>query len=392
MAHTFDIRFARSTGLAAFLQAPTNTFRWKGAGRLGIDPEGISIAARRGVLALFPHTRRVSAADFKGVLREGEALRVEFSTAKDSRAVVLFWVRDQETAEEIVRLLPTTRTVELNHDAAGVAQARVGIDWRALSLLAVVLVAIVGGVWMLQRSDAPAPVIQADAQVAAPQSGASAAPSEGSMQPVEVPNPAEHSAIAAPPNVQAGDAQDAPGVDLPVELAAPDPDAPAETTPEPVQAQPTTSTPAADADAYARTVRRAQATEGVVPIVPGMPAYAAARRQLDLFMSETAELRGNCGAAARWWQVSVRIYNDPEFNNPALWPLQEMELAVSRAWRSCNSAGGSDERVRSSGLRIAWTRTCAKPKSPVLTPFLSSASALPRPSGAAPRCCPTAAW
>ena len=43
----------------------------------------------------------------------------------DSRAVVLFWVRDQETAEEIVRLLPTTRTVELNHDAAGVAHARV---------------------------------------------------------------------------------------------------------------------------------------------------------------------------------------------------------------------------------------------------------------------------
>ena len=202
MAHTFDIRFARSSGLAAFLQAPTNTFRWKGAGRLSIDPEGISIAVRRGVPALFPHTRRVPAADLKGVLREGEALRVEFSTDNNSRAVVLFWVRDQETAEEIVRLLPTTRTVELNHDAAGVAQARVGIDWRALSLLAVALVAVVGSAWMLQRSDVPAPVIQADAQVATPESGASAAPSGGSSQTVEVPNPADQSAIAAPPNVR----------------------------------------------------------------------------------------------------------------------------------------------------------------------------------------------
>jgi hypothetical protein len=69
-AQTFDIRFARSTGLAAFLQAPTNTFRWKGSGCLSIDPEGISIVVRRGVFALFPLTRRVPAANLKGVLRE----------------------------------------------------------------------------------------------------------------------------------------------------------------------------------------------------------------------------------------------------------------------------------------------------------------------------------
>ena len=125
MAHTFDIRFARSSGLAAFLQSPTNTFGWKGAGRLSIDPEGISITVRRGVHSLFAQTCRVPAAELKGVLREGEALRVEFATANNPRAVVPFWVRDQQTAEEIVRLLPTTHTVELNHDAAGVAQAQV---------------------------------------------------------------------------------------------------------------------------------------------------------------------------------------------------------------------------------------------------------------------------
>ena len=34
MAHTFDIRFARSEGLAALFEAPANRLRWKGAGRL----------------------------------------------------------------------------------------------------------------------------------------------------------------------------------------------------------------------------------------------------------------------------------------------------------------------------------------------------------------------
>jgi hypothetical protein len=337
---TFDIRFARSSGLAAFFQAPTNSFRWKGAGRLSIDPEGITITAKRGVLALFARTRWVSAADLKGVLREGEALRVDFATDNNSRAVVLFWVHDQEKAEEIVRLLPTSQTVELDHDAAGVAQLRVGIDWRALGLFTAALVAIAGSVWMLQRSDAPVPVAQTDAETAAPESSASATPPEEMTETGKESAPPAGPASVAPSDVSSGVAQDAPGVDFPVELASPNPDAPAESAPEPLPAEPMTSTPAAEADAFAGSVRGAQATEGVVPIVPGKPAYAAARRQLDLFMSETANLRGSCGQDARWWQVSVRIYNDPEFNNPALWPLQEMELAVSRAWRSCNSDGG----------------------------------------------------
>ena len=190
---------------------------------------------------------------------------------------------------------------------------------------------------MLQRSDAPVPVVMTDAEVAAPESTVSTAPAaEMTQTGKETGSPAE-SEIVALPDVSSGVTQYEPGVDYPVELTPPDPDAPAETAPEPVQAQPMTSTPVAEADAHARSVQHAQATEGVVPIVPGMPAYAAARRQLDLFLSETADLRGSC-ADARWWQVSVRIYNDPEFNNLALWPLQEMELAISRAWRSCSTS------------------------------------------------------
>ena len=222
MAHTFDIRFARSSGLAAFLQAPTNTFRWKGAGRLSIDPEGISIAVRRGVNSLFPQTRRVPAADLKGVLREGEALRLEFATANNSRAVVPFWVRDQETAEEIVRLLPTTRTVELNHDAAGVAHAQGRIDWRALSLFVVALAAIAGSVWMLRRSDAPLPVVQTDTELAMPESSAYPAPLVEAAADVsgETCRPRTRRAVAGPADARAM-------LTLPVELAPPDPYAPA---------------------------------------------------------------------------------------------------------------------------------------------------------------------
>jgi len=70
-----------------------------------------------------------------------------------------------------------------------------------------------------------------------------------------------------------------------------------------------------------------------------MPIYAIARRQLDLFISETAQLveesriAGDPGLDARWWSVTVRIANDPALDHPDLRALRDMELAVSRAWR-----------------------------------------------------------
>ncbi|HET9475200.1 MAG TPA: hypothetical protein VFO82_14975 [Steroidobacteraceae bacterium] len=311
-AHTFDIRFARSTGLAAFLQAPTNTFRWKGAGRLSIDPEGISIALKRGVLALFPHTQRVSAADLKGVLREGEALRVEFSTDKDSRAVVLFWVRDQETAEEIVRLLPTTRTVELNHDAAGIAQARVGIDWRALTLFAAALVAIAGSAWMLKRSDAPVPVVQADSEQSIPETSVYPEPlvEATADEPAKLDDAAAAARAAVP--------QDATSVDLPAELASPDPYAPAAQaagdTPELAPAEPMNSPTAEDPLAYEAKVR-----------IAGMTDVQAIRQLVE----DTRQgVGGSSSLDARWWAISVRLYNYRAGSNS-----RDLELAVSRAWR-----------------------------------------------------------
>lgn len=320
MAHTFDIRFARSSGLAASFQAPTNTFGWKGAGRLSIDPEGISIAVRRGANSLFPQIRRVPAADLKGVLREGDALRLEFATDSNTRAVVPFWVRDQETAEEIVRLLPTTRTVELDHDAAGVAYAQGRIDWRALTLFVVALVSIAGGLWMLLRSHAPAAVAQTDARTAILDSTVSAAPS---AEDVPEGSSSKPSAIAGPLDGPGGDTQDASGDDYPVALAQPDLDAP-------TRAQHSAATPA-DAHPSASTMDN-PTVEGEMPRYP----FRTAQQELALFESETAQLidetRSGVSSSqsldARWWAYTVRLYNDRGDSN-----LRDLQLAVSRAWR-----------------------------------------------------------
>jgi hypothetical protein len=118
MAHTFVIRFGKSAGLAALLEAPANSFRWKGSGSLSIDAQGVSIAAKRGILSLFARRRsqRIPASSIREVYREGEALRVEFATQENARTTLPFWAPDRDTAAQIVQLLPTSRTFELEDD------------------------------------------------------------------------------------------------------------------------------------------------------------------------------------------------------------------------------------------------------------------------------------
>ena len=117
MAQTFDIRFARSAGLAAMLEVPENAFRWKGGGLLRIDAHGISIGLKRGLLALLggKRTQRIPTENLRAVYREGDALRVEYQSGESARVVLPFWADDRETAEKIVRLLPTSQTVEIEH-------------------------------------------------------------------------------------------------------------------------------------------------------------------------------------------------------------------------------------------------------------------------------------
>lgn len=146
MSHTFEVRFARSQGLTAFLEAPANSFLWKGAGRLSIDAEGINIAVKRGLANLFSRRRshHISASELTEVYREGDALRLGFGANAD-RQVLPLWTNGTETAARIVKLLPTTRTVELEHPTP--TSRRFHLDKRMavllLSLLGIVAAAVV---------------------------------------------------------------------------------------------------------------------------------------------------------------------------------------------------------------------------------------------------------
>jgi hypothetical protein len=168
MAHTFDIRFARTAGLLeAFLSPAENSFRWKGDGKLRIEADGISIAVRRGLLSLWPSSRRIPAANIRDVYREGDALRLTVATPDMPRAIVSCWASDAETAAEIVQLLPTRRTVEIEPTASASSASRRSYDRSAILLLFGLVAVLVGvGLWIRTPGSTSSEVL---APVAAPQ-------------------------------------------------------------------------------------------------------------------------------------------------------------------------------------------------------------------------------
>lgn len=155
MAHTFEIRFARSAGLQGFLEAPTNSFRWKGNGTLRIDARGISFAVRRGILSLFSRRHRIDAANLEQVYREGHALHLTFASKGRPRTSVSCWVTDAGTAAEIVGLLPTSRTIELESVTQKPATPR--YDRRAVGALLLFCAMFFGGAALLIPAPEVAP-------------------------------------------------------------------------------------------------------------------------------------------------------------------------------------------------------------------------------------------
>lgn len=153
MAHTFDIRFARSEGLAGLFEAPANRLGWKGAGKLSIDAQGISVAMERGVLSLFSRrSRRFTANSLTEVYREGAALRLEFTIA-DSHEVLPVWASGSAAAAEIVKLLPTQQTVEL--EQAPPAKDAYRLDWRLIAFVSGCAIALVALGLAVERGQAP---------------------------------------------------------------------------------------------------------------------------------------------------------------------------------------------------------------------------------------------
>ena len=182
MAHTFDIRF----------DAAGNTLGWKGGGLLRIDAQGLNFALKRGIASLLARkkSQRIPAEKIREVYREGEVLRVEFTTDELPRATLPFRARDRDTAAHIVQLLPTSRTIEIERT---VDEPRAGsATWRGPSMLAAGLAIMVlcGALIVMKQRPAVEPSKSpAAAEMvleAAPQS-ASATASADPVRPAENP-------------------------------------------------------------------------------------------------------------------------------------------------------------------------------------------------------------
>jgi hypothetical protein len=351
MAQTFDIRFARSAGLAALLEAPGNRYRWKGGGLLSIDAQSISFTVKRSLLELFSRnrTQRIPAENLREVYREGEALRVEFQTEEIARAVLPFWVDDRDVAARIVRLLPTSHTVELEHSTSATQSAPPRADWRVLGSLFAVLALIAALAWALyQGTQAPIAASALPAPAAAVPLPSAATPSPGAATP-EVPD-----ADAASIEVEA------PAATLPASAGSPLLDSSRFIEPDPLVLTPPGPLP------LPRDYVRSE--DFVIPIPRSTPAYAVAQREVAVFEREAAALESDYRNARdlltaggfsteefatrldqlemRWWEVTFRIFDNDGLADPVLLDLRAAMLGGARLWRGFLSTYAAGLRKR----------------------------------------------
>jgi hypothetical protein len=115
-APAFRIRFSRAQGLAALFEQSTNSFHWVGYGTVHVHDRGLIITARRRHRAglLRRDKLEVSATDIENVYREAAAVQVTLRGSHRG-SFFRFSASDAATAATIVRLLPTTRTLELEN-------------------------------------------------------------------------------------------------------------------------------------------------------------------------------------------------------------------------------------------------------------------------------------
>ena len=157
-AQEFAVRFTPA-GPLAWLRKPRNPFGWVGAGTLCFDERGLEIRARTLTLAGVRRTRRVlHGSDIADASRTGAAIRISLRQA-GGPAVVRLSARDAASAAHIMTLLPTRRTVELDHAPAGTAHesARPGIAWLLVAAATLLLAAV----WVVSTrfvSSPPSPV------------------------------------------------------------------------------------------------------------------------------------------------------------------------------------------------------------------------------------------
>jgi hypothetical protein len=313
--HTFEIRFARSQGLAGLFEAPANSLGWRGAGRLSIDPQGIRIAMRRGLLTLFSRASlRFSTESLTEAYREGDSLRLVFKS-NDKSEVLPVWTRGGDQAAELVKLLPTLRTVELD-DVTTTHHFRP--DWRMVSLAVVALVVAGGAALSLHQkySGNPGTVSSGDKSVAAPEAASN---TDDQLEPAvdaaqRKPGPASvskrDSAVLAG-RVGTRDRQ------------------------QPISSNSSGSVEAGDAESRtaessARKSEVAASSRDGQGDARSTASIDAAQWLLDIFEAQSGKGIDDEG----WWQFTVTLYTAPEFQQRDLWAVREAMLAVSRAWRA----------------------------------------------------------
>src|SRR5260370_269220 len=113
-APQFQVVFSRPADFAGRPDSRPNSFRWSGNGTIHLMERGLLIIAKRRSAMAFHTTqeRFVPAAEICDVYREGNSVRVDLRGDLKQRDYFQFWTTDAATAGTIVRLLPTTRTIE----------------------------------------------------------------------------------------------------------------------------------------------------------------------------------------------------------------------------------------------------------------------------------------
>jgi hypothetical protein len=290
MPHTFEIRFARAAGLQGFLEAPTNSFRWKGNGTLRIDAAGISFAVRRGILSRFSRRHRIDAAHLEQVYREGHALHLTFASRNQPRASVSCWAADAGTAAEIVGLLPTRRTIELESVAQEPATQR--YDQRAVAGLLLFFAMLFGGAALL----IPAP---------------------------EVAPPAARPLIEAP-NIAVRLDLDASRVVLPADFVIMIPH---------------------DSPQHAVASRQLAAFEKDAEAL--LLDYRVDRKLLESGAMDDESFANRLATLElAWWAVTYRVLDDNEFAAMGLLDIRATLLASARHWRAFLAAHADGIRKR----------------------------------------------
>lgn len=119
-APEFQVLFSRPATVAGRSDSRTNSFRWIGAGTIHVLERGLVVITKRRSRLGFrtADERFVPASEICEVYREGDSVRVDLRSDIQRGAFFQFWTASAATAGTIVRLLPTTRTIEYEGTSA----------------------------------------------------------------------------------------------------------------------------------------------------------------------------------------------------------------------------------------------------------------------------------